>query len=94
MSKTHHEHIHVYCNKTKKWKKKRKKGVANLAKWPLHCESLAVHPELIPEAEQQAREHGVPTEFTPDGTPVMTGPGHYRQYRKLRGVHFNNGYES
>jgi hypothetical protein len=62
--------------------------------WPLELDSLAVHPSQIEEARARDRACGVPTEYTPDGRPVMTGPGHYRRYRKINQVHFRNGYES
>jgi hypothetical protein len=67
---------------------------AGRAKWPLELMSLAVHPSQIEEARERDRICGVPTEYTADGRPVMTGPGHYRRYRKANSVHFNNGYES
>ena len=65
------------------------------AHWPMQPSvALAVHPKRAKEAAEDAKKKGVPTEFTPKGRPIFTGPGHYKAYRKAYGFHFNNGFES
>jgi len=68
--------------------------VQGIPRYPLPCEALAVHPSQIAEFTATDRAHGVPTEYRPDGTPIMRDAGHYRRYRRLHGFHFNNGFES
>lgn len=63
-------------------------------RYPIACETLAVHPEQISEAREYDRANGVPTEYRGDGSPIMRDPGHYKRYRRLHGVHFRNGFES
>jgi hypothetical protein len=47
--------------------------------------SMKVHPEQIPEAIEHARQHGVPTNFTPDGCPLIESRQHQKAYAKTRG---------
>lgn len=68
--------------------------VKHIPRYPLPVEALAVHPDQIGEVRQFDSTHGVPTDYRPDGTPVIRDAGHYRRYRKLHGVHFRNGFES
>lgn len=65
-----------------------------LPRYPIYCETLAVHPEQIGEAREYDRANGVATDYREDGTPIMTDSRHYQKYRKLHGYHFKNGYES
>jgi hypothetical protein len=53
--------------------------------------ALAVHPAQVEEAREQARRHGVPTEYQPDGTPIITSRAHQKALCKIRGVHNNDG---
>ena len=66
--------------------------VKGIPRYPISLESLAVHPTQIAEAREHDARHGVKTDYTPDGRPVMRDAGHYRKYRQLHGVHFKNGY--
>lgn len=65
-----------------------------LPRYPIFCETLAVHPTQIAESREADRKAGVPTEYRGDGTPIMRDKNHYKDYRKLHGYHFKNGYES
>lgn len=66
-------------------------GGQHSAGWPLYSDAVGVHPDQIPEAMAEARKHGVPTDFTPDGKVVFTSPGHRRDYCKLYGYFDLNG---
>jgi len=59
--------------------------------WPIASEALAVHPDQIPEAMETAKAKGVPTSFDANGRPIMTSPGHFKQYAKAHG-YFHRGY--
>lgn len=61
-------------------------------RYPIACETLAVHPDQIDEARKRDAAHGVPTEYRSDGTPIMRDPGHYKRYRRLNGHHFKEAY--
>ena len=52
---------------------------------PLHSEALAVHPRQIPEAIEDARTKGIPTEFDRVGRPVFTSSRHFRAYARKYG---------
>ncbi len=64
-------------------------------KWPIYSDAMAVHPSQIKDAERQAAELGVPTEFVqqdhPDadcwaGQPIFTSQRHQDEYlRKVTG---------
>lgn len=48
--------------------------------------SMKVHESQIPEAMAHARRHGVPTNFTPDGRPLIEGRRHQKAYAATRGM--------
>lgn len=52
---------------------------------PLHSEALAVHPDQIPEAVEDAKRKDVPTEFDPEGRPIFTSSAHFRKYARAYG---------
>lgn len=56
------------------------------AGWPIHSEALAVHPEQIREATEDASRRGVPTSFDGLGRPIMTDSRHFRRYAKAYGM--------
>jgi sugar/nucleoside kinase (ribokinase family) len=56
------------------------------AGWPKTSDSMAVHPSQAKEAYEQARKLGVPTEFRPDGRPVLTDPGHQKKLARALGM--------
>lgn len=49
--------------------------------------ALAVHPDQIAEAAEDARKRGVPTEFTADGCPVLTDRDHKKRYLRAYGYY-------
>lgn len=56
---------------------------SNFGEWPILSDSVGVHPDQVKEAEAHAREHGVPTDFTPDGRAVLRNKGHRKRYCEL-----------
>lgn len=59
--------------------------------WPIKSDALGVHPKQAREAEEHARQKGVPTEFTPQGQPVFRSREHRKQYCRAYGVYDRNG---
>jgi sugar/nucleoside kinase (ribokinase family) len=53
---------------------------------PLHSEALAVHPEDVPAAIEDARKKGVPVDFDPEGRPVFTSSRQFREYARAYGL--------
>ncbi len=47
--------------------------------------ALAVHPSQIGEATADARAKGVPTDFAPDGSPILTDRDHRKRYMQAYG---------
>lgn len=66
-------------------------GLDSTPGWPIASEGLGVHPAQIPEMEKFYRDHGVPTQHTPDGRPLMRNRAHRRQVCEARGVIDRNG---
>ena len=58
---------------------------------PLLSDALAVHPSQIEEAREDAKQKGVPTDFTPDGRPILTSRAHRKRYLKAYGFHDKQG---
>lgn len=58
---------------------------------PNVSDGLAVHPRQVEEARESARRKGVPTEFLPDGRPVMRSRAHQKAYLKAYGFHNRDG---
>lgn len=48
----------------------------------LHSEAMAVHPKQIQEAIEDAKKHGVPTNFDKEGRPIFTSRAHRAKYMK------------
>ena len=44
--------------------------------WPMTSDAAGVSGRQVKEATEEARKAGVPTEFTPDGRVIFTGPQH------------------
>ena len=61
--------------------------------WPLKCEALAVGPNQIQEQMEVDRRCGVPTEYDKIGRPIITGPIHYRRYKRLNQAFDRNGFD-
>ena len=71
-----------------------KQAPKNRPKYPIACETLAVHPDQIGEARAFDKSQGLSVEYRDDGTPIMEDSAQYKRYRKAHGWHFKNGYES
>ncbi len=59
--------------------------------WPMKSDALGVAEDQIQEAAEEARRHGVPTEFTKDGRAILTSPKHRKAYAELYGMYDRNG---
>jgi hypothetical protein len=55
-------------------------------------DTLAVHPNQIKEASDLAKKLGVPTEFLPDGRPIIRSTAHQREYAKKHGFICRNSF--
>jgi hypothetical protein len=67
-------------------------GPEALVGWkPIVSDALAVHPKQVQEATENAAAKGVPTEFLPDGRPVMRTRAHRKAYLKAYGFRDNDG---
>ena len=58
---------------------------------PIVSDAMAVHPSQVKEAVLDAAKKGVPTEFLPDGRPVLTSRSHRRAYLRAYRFHDRNG---
>lgn len=58
---------------------------------PILSDALAVHPKQVQEAMEDAKRKGVPTEFLPDGRPVLRTRQHRKEYLKAYGFHDKRG---
>lgn len=67
-------------------------GPSSLIGWskPVESDALSVHPSQVKEAMERDRAHGVPTEYTPDGRPIIRSYAHKRALMRSLGVHENN----
>lgn len=66
-------------------------GVQRGAKYPYESETMAVDPEEIPKAQAIARAHGINTEYTPTGEPIITSRSHFIQHMRAFGFYERNG---
>lgn len=65
---------------------------AGLVGWkPIISDALAVHPKQVEEAIADAKAKGVPTDFQPDGRPILTSRSHRKAYNKAYGFHDRQG---
>lgn len=55
------------------------------SRYPFSSVSAGVHPEQVPALREALRKAGIPTEFTPDGDPIYSGPRHRARYLKFMG---------
>lgn len=58
---------------------------------PILSDALAVHPKQVEEARRDALAKGVPTEFLPDGRPVLRSRAHRKAYLRAYRFHDRNG---
>ena len=59
--------------------------------WPMLSDAMAVHPDQIQETREHAARHGVPTDFVPDGRPILLSRNHRKRYGELIGQYDRNG---
>lgn len=58
---------------------------------PKASNALKVHPSQVQEAIENARQKGVPTDFTKDGRPLFTSRSHQKRYCKAYGYFNRDG---
>lgn len=58
--------------------------------WPMASYAAGVHPKQIPEMRKIDEKNGVPTDYTPDGDPIFTGPKHRKRYCEAHGMFDRN----
>lgn len=58
---------------------------------PIASDALCVHPRQVEEATKDAAAKGVPTEFLPDGRPILRTRQHRKAYLKAYGFHDRRG---
>lgn len=63
------------------------KGTANglVTFKPIASRSLAVHPSQVEEAREFFAKTDTPTDFLPDGRPVLTSSRHFRRFAVAQG---------
>jgi hypothetical protein len=72
----------------------RRQSFGTPGKYPCEITGLSVLPEQAREFEDHARGAGLTgVSFDRRGRCHVDSPGQYKQYRRLRGVHFNNAYD-
>lgn len=66
---------------------------SGLTSWqkPIVSDALGVHPEQVEEATADAKAKGVPTEFLPDGRPLLVSRQHRKEYLRAYGFHDRAG---
>jgi hypothetical protein len=70
-----------------------KKGKINPRgrKYPYPSENMAIEPEQIGEQQEILRSHGVQTDYTRTGEPLITGPEHERRHAQALGFYDRSG---
>ena len=56
--------------------------------WPMHCDSMGVHPDQAKAAAEYDAKLGVPTDYDTEGNPVFTSQQHYKQHLQAH-AYFN-----
>lgn len=70
-----------------------RRAVKHHPKWPITPDACALeHPSLIESAKEYAKKHGCPTDYTPDGRPIIRSLNHYRKYCRVFNYYFRNDY--
>lgn len=52
---------------------------------PMTSNALKVHPDQVQEAKEFAKASGVPTDYTPDGRPIITSSRQFRRLAQIQG---------
>lgn len=68
--------------------------VQRTGKYPYESEAMAIDPEDIPKAREIAKSHGVNTEYTRSGEPIITSASHRLQHMLAFGFYDRNGVSS
>jgi len=58
--------------------------------WPMVCWAAGGNPEDIPAMRKVDAEHGVPTDYTSDGDPILISPAHKKKYLRAHGLYDRN----
>lgn len=58
---------------------------------PKLSDALKVHPRQIPAAMARDKRHGVPTDYHPDGRPIITSRAHQKRLIKSLGYFNQDG---
>lgn len=75
----------------RKWTKPAPAYTQRPENWPMASEALGCAEDQIAHFTEDAKKRGIPTQFTPDGRPIFTSPGHRRDYLRAYGYHDKNG---
>ncbi len=67
------------------------RGVQRTGKYPYESEAMAVDAEDIPRAREIAKAHGINTEYTKSGEPIITSRSHFVQHMRAFGFYERNG---
>lgn len=69
-------------------------GCPETGNWttPVLSDAMAVHPKQIKDAMDRDKKAGVPTEYAPDGRPIVRSGDHQRRLAKSLGMHLNNSF--
>ena len=59
--------------------------------WPMVSTAAGVAASQATEAMVEAKQMGVPTDFTPDGDAIFTSRQHRKRYCQAVGLHDRNG---
>jgi hypothetical protein len=59
--------------------------------WPMKSDAMGCHPSQIQEFHEHSVQLGVPTQFTPEGQAIFTGPNHRKKYCRAYGFRDRNG---
>lgn len=55
------------------------------AKWPIKSESMGVHSSQVKDCREWSKKQGCPTDYTPDGRPILTSEHHRNRFCKMAG---------
>lgn len=66
----------------------------NTGGYPYESEAMAIEKEDIGKAREIARSHGVFTEYTPTGEPIITSRSHQIAHMRAFGFYERNGTSS
>jgi hypothetical protein len=62
-----------------------------ITKWNYPSWSMGVHPSQVPAAQAELSKHGVTTQYTPDGEPIIRDKRHLKRHAEALGFYARNG---